>query len=273
MTNNTITETAKPEVKNKATKAERELETRRQEIQLGKAERVATESTSIFDPIAYQQLKTLATDLIRGGASSADADTPEKLLVKLQAGFELGMTPIQSQNSLYIVNGRVTIWGAALIGRLRQQGWAVKFTDESADGVTITVTKFASGDEQGTEISDTFLYQDAVDSGYTQSSRGEKVGWRKGQNRKLKLRYGAASQLVKTYLPDVLNGQNIGVSEIDQDAPPMFVESTAIDADVAGKIRAAATVEELTEIVQSLPVAERKAATPIATERARELQL
>lgn len=196
----------------KKTKEEKALEIKRQDIQLAKAEAVATTTTSAFNPIVYTQLKQLATDLIAGGATSADAKTPEQLVVKLQSGYELGMTPVESLNSLYIVNGRVTIWGAALIKRLRIFGWSVKYTDESPEECTIIVTK---GDET---IEDTFLFKDAQDSGYTSGANGLKIGWKQGQNRKLKMRYGAASQLVKTYLPEVL-GTIAGIKEIDEDAP------------------------------------------------------
>lgn len=196
----------------KKTKEEKALDIKRQDIQLAKAEAVATTTTSAFNPIVYTQLKQLATDLIAGGATSADAKTPEQLVVKMQSGYELGMTPVESLNSLYIVNGRVTIWGAALIKRLRIFGWNVKYKDESAEECTIIVTK---GDEV---IEDTFYFKDAQDSGYTTGASGLKIGWKQGQNRKLKMRYGAASQLVKTYLPEVL-GAIAGIKEIDEDAP------------------------------------------------------
>lgn len=196
----------------KKTKEEKALDLRQQEIRLEKATAVATTTTSAFNPIVYSQMKQLATDLIAGGATSADAKTPEQLVVKLQAGFELGMTPVESLNSLYIVSGRVTIWGAALIKRLRIAGWSVLYTDETPEKCTITVKK---GDES---ITDTFLFKDAQDSGYTSSTNGIKIGWKIGQNRKLKMRYGAASQLVKTYLPEVL-GTIAGIKEVDEDAP------------------------------------------------------
>lgn len=209
--NETDGEAAKTAKAPTISKADRELALRQREIQLAKAELVATKATNIFDPIAYTQLKNLASDLIAGGATSRDVKTAEQMLVKLQAGFELGMTPVQSLNSLYIVNGKTTIYGAALIARLRLRGWRVRYLNESVDSTTIEVTR---DDEV---IEDTFYYQDAVDSGYTSGDGGEKIGWKKGQNRKLKMRYGAAAQLVKTFLPEVLNDQNIGVTEIDGD--------------------------------------------------------
>ena len=203
----------------KKTKEEKALEIKQQDMRLEKSMAVATQSSSAFNPIVYGQMKQLAVDLINGGATSADAKTPEQLVVKLQAGYELGMTPVESLNSLYIVSGRVTIWGSALIKRLRLAGWNVSYQDETPEQCKITVRK---GDEF---IEDTFLFKDAQDSGYTSGQSGLKIGWKLGQNRKLKMRYGAASQLIKTYLPEVL-GTIAGVKEVDEDAPqPETIES------------------------------------------------
>ena len=196
----------------KKSKEEKALELRQQEVRLQKATAVATTTTSAFNPIVYSQMKQLAADLIAGGAASADAKSPEQLIVKLQAGFELGMTPVESLNSLYIISGRVTIWGAALIKRLRLAGWSVQYKNESQEQCTIVVSQ---GDDF---IEDTFYYKDAQDSGYTSGQNALKIGWKPGQNRKLTLRYGAASQLIKTYLPEVL-GSIAGIKEIDEDAP------------------------------------------------------
>lgn len=196
----------------KKSKAEVALDIKRQEVSLAKSEAVATQTTSVFNPIVYGQMKQLAVDLIYGGATSADAKTPEQLLVKLQAGFELGLTPIESLNSLYVVNGRVTIWGSALIKRLRTFGWSVQYKDETPEKCTIVVSK------DDDFIEDTFYFKDAQDSGYTSGQNGLKIGWKLGQNRKLKMRYGAASQLIKTYLPEVL-GTIAGIKEVDEDAP------------------------------------------------------
>lgn len=195
----------------KKSEDEKQLDIKRQKISLNRSEQIATKSTSSFDPIIYGQMKQLAADLIDGGASSADAKTPAQLIVKLQAGYELGMTPVESLNSLYIVNGKVTIWGSAVIKRLRLFGWSVGYKNETEDECTIEVSK---DDEK---IIDTFYFKDAVNSGYTTDSYGKvKVGWKPGQNRKLKLRYGAASQLIKTYLPEVL-GSVSGVTDIEQE--------------------------------------------------------
>lgn len=45
-----------------------------------------------------------------------DIDTPEVALIRLQAGLELGLTPIWSLTNIMVVNGRPSVWGDALLG-------------------------------------------------------------------------------------------------------------------------------------------------------------
>lgn len=184
-----------------------EAEIGKENLQLKKAEKVQLEKSKYFDPIAYAHFKTMAQDFIEGGAISADVKTPQQMILKFQAGFELGLSPVEALNSLYIVSGRISFWGAALVRRLRLFGWHIAFKEQE-DECEATITK---GDETYT---DKITFAEAEASGYTKSKFGQKAGWIKGTNRKLKLRYGALSTLVKTYVPEVL-GSAAGIAEID----------------------------------------------------------
>ena len=170
-----------------------------------------TQTTSLLNPEIYVQMKILANDFIASKAIPQCWQTASQVLVGLQTGLEMGMTPMESMNSLYVVNGAVNIWGKAVTKRLRIHGYKIEYTDESPEAVTATISK---GDET---YSFTFKYSDAVASGYTRDSQGrEKIGWKAGQNRLLKLRYGALSALLKTEVPEVM-GQVNGVAEIEND--------------------------------------------------------
>ena len=48
-----------------------------------------------------------------------DINTPEIALIRLQAGLELGLTPIWSLTNIMVVNGRPSVWGDALPGLLK----------------------------------------------------------------------------------------------------------------------------------------------------------
>jgi hypothetical protein len=45
-----------------------------------------------------------------------DINSPEVALLRLQAGMELGLTPIWSLTNIMVTNGRPSVWGDALLG-------------------------------------------------------------------------------------------------------------------------------------------------------------
>lgn len=168
--------------------------------------------TNFFDPVVWGQMRGMAETFAASGAFPS-TDNTAKIIVKLQAGREMGMTPIESVKSFYFVNGQITIFGAATTRRLREHGWIIEFKDET-DKCTATIKR---GKEK---YSDTLTFEEAEKSGWTKTQHGLKPGWLPGINRKLKLRYGAASLLIKTYVPEVL-GSAVDISEVAMDAMPV----------------------------------------------------
>lgn len=175
-----------------------------------------TTATNFLDPNLYIQLKALANDFIRSGAIPTVWQTAEQVLVGLQTGAEMGMKPMEAMNSLYPVNGAINVWGKATIRRLSEHGWKIKYSNETQESCTATVTK---GRERYTE---TFEFADAEASGYVYQKNkynGQneiKLGWKPGMNRRKKLRYGVISLIISTYIPDVL-GSAMGIVEVSDD--------------------------------------------------------
>lgn len=175
-----------------------------------------TEATSFLDPNLYTQLKGLARDFIASKAIPAVWTTPEQVLVGLQTGVEMGMKPMEAMNSLYPVNGAINVWGKATIRRLLEHGYKIKYSNETQETCTATVTR---GKEKYIE---TFDFADAEASGYVYQNskygggRELKVGWKPGMNRRKKLRYGVISLIISTYIPDVL-GSAMGIVEVSDD--------------------------------------------------------
>lgn len=170
-----------------------------------------TRTTSFMDPNLYIQMKAMANDFIKSGAIPECWQTAEAVLVGFQTGLEMGMSPMESMNSLYFVKGAINVWGKATTKRLKDHGWTIKYSSESQETCTATVKK---GRESYTE---TFTFQEAQDSGYTTDSSGRlKVGWRAGMNRRKKLRYGVLALIINTYIPEVL-GSAIGIVEVSDD--------------------------------------------------------
>src|SRR5262245_7366349 len=48
---------------------------------------------------------------------------PENCLLALQRGTELGLGPLQSLQSIAVINGKPAIYGDAMLGLVRASGW------------------------------------------------------------------------------------------------------------------------------------------------------
>lgn len=196
-----------------------------------------TIKTSVMDPNEYIQIRALSRDFYQSEALPMGYNNQYKVMVAIQAGHEMGMTPLESISSFYFVNGQWSLWGKAVLKQARKHGWAITY-QEADDSCTATIQK---GDEK---YSETFKFTDAEQSGYTKGRDGKlKFGWMPGMNRRLKLRYGAISVLIKTYIPEVL-GSAAGVAEIDQDSAMESQSTAMITTDPANDDRPA-TDEQL----------------------------
>lgn len=173
--------------------------------------------TSVLSPVMYNQSKLVAKDFYESGALPKHLQNETQAFVTIITGAEMGMKPMQAIQSLYIINGIITLWGKAVPRQIKAHGYQFKFKDESQESCTVEVWK---NDMYGNEIEryeETFSFKDAEQSKYTTDSYGKlKVGWLPGQNRKLKMRYNVLSALIKTYIPEVL-GEAADVAEVAQD--------------------------------------------------------
>ncbi len=170
--------------------------------------------TDFFDPIVWAQMTGMAQKFVESKAL-AQSENAGTLIMKMQAGREMGMGPIESIKSFYFVKGIINIFGVATTRRLREHGWMLEFRD-TPNTCTATITK---GNEK---YSDTLTFDEAAKSGWTKDYNGNlKPGWLEGANRKLKLRYGVLSLLIKTYVPEVL-GSATDIAEVADDMAPII---------------------------------------------------
>jgi len=145
-------------------------------------------------------MKGMAETFIASGALPQNLRNVAQVVVVLQAGTELGMKPMEAINSLYLVNGAVNVWGKATTKLVRKHGWSIQYSEPNTDTCVATITK------EKESYTETATFQDAQKSGFTAKDGKIKFSWSEGNNRKLKLRYMALSNLIKTYIPEVLDG-------------------------------------------------------------------
>lgn len=177
-----------------------------------------TVSNTFMNPVVWQQMEKMAQVFFMSKAFPSYIQNAAQLQVIMQAGYEMGMKPMEALKSLYIVNGQVNVWGAALGRRLREHGWTIKYNkDKDADegeGVTAIIERKSTKEKY--EM--TAYFSAAEKSGYTKYNGTEKVGWRAGTNRRLKLSYLALSMLIKLHVPEVL-GSASDIQEVAEDYP------------------------------------------------------
>lgn len=157
-----------------------------------------------MNPVALQQIEVLSQKLIGSKALPNTIQNGAQLSMVLMAGYEAGMTPMEAINSFYIVNGKVTIWGQAVIRMLRRSGWSLEWPESTPTKATVTITK---GNEQATE---SYTIEEAKMAGLL-----HKNPWKNHPTEML--RHKAIARAVRFTCPEVLNGHYV-TEEIDGDA-------------------------------------------------------
>jgi len=74
-------------------------------------------------------------------AGAFPSKSPEQLFVLMKAGQEMGMSEVESLNSLYIVNGKIEPYGKAMVAMLTEEGYQLSYEDETDTEVTVVATK------------------------------------------------------------------------------------------------------------------------------------
>ncbi len=194
-----------------------------------------TQVSSILDPNTYIQMKALSADFFNSKVVPSAYQNVLQVLFGIQAGYEMGMQPVEALQSITFVNGNASVWGKAVPRRLRVHGWSLDFEEGGEGRDQYCKATIIKGDEI---YSDKITFGDAEDSGYTKTNGGQlKAGWLPGLNRKLKLRYDVLDVLCKTYVPEVFGG-TAGTAEVLQDVNIIEGETTQ-PLTVKDKIKAA----------------------------------
>lgn len=173
-------------------------------------------------------LEALANLLFKGGASAMpNVDRPEKVARMILAGAEIGLSPAQSLESLWMgKNGKIAIWGDGAIALVRASGLMEDFKEwvegEGEDRKGVATAK--RGDEV---MRREFSVRDANKAGLIERARGQKGDgpWITYQDRMLTSR--ARGFLLRDLFPDVLRG--LVTTEELQDYPEQQVTVVAVN--------------------------------------------
>lgn len=177
-------------------------------------------------PHSFEEAYRLATALAASGLTPKGIDSPEKCLVVIMAGAEIGMTPFTALQSFAVVNGRPTLWGDGVVALVRARGFRIEESLEGSveHGTAVAVCTLHRTDT-GERIERRFTVADAKRAGLW-TKEGP---WRQYPQRMLQMR--ARAWALRDGAADVLRG--IGIAEEERDVVVDRSASQAIAADVA----------------------------------------
>jgi hypothetical protein len=140
----------------------------------------------------------------------------------------MGIPPMEAMSSLYIVNGKVTMWGMALSKRLREHGWKIEYLESTE---TVARVKIMKGDES---------YEYTATPGELKNSQAMKFA------PKDKLKWHALSRLVRFSVPEILGPVSYLAEEAEE-----FIEASVVET------KAGPTLEDLISDIQSCDTIEK----------------
>lgn len=154
----------------------------------------------------------IATAVCKAGMAPKGLDTPEKAMVAIMHGLEVGMTPMAALQSIAVVNGRPTIWGDGAIGLVRGSGkceWIKERVDGEGDAMTARCEVKRKGEADA--IVATFSVADAKKAALW----GKQGPWQQYPKRMLTMR--ARAFALRDGFADILRG--LGIAEEVEDTP------------------------------------------------------
>jgi hypothetical protein len=154
---------------------------------------------------AYRMAQALAGSQM---TPKAFANDPNKILVGIIAGMEVGLAPFQALQSIAVINGNPSLWGDGALALIQGSGLLLDI-EETDDGETATCRLVRKDRE--TPIVRSFSNAMAKQAGLL----GKAGPWTQYQARMRQMR--ARSWAMRDGFPDVLKG--IGIAEEVRDFP------------------------------------------------------
>jgi len=201
-----------------------------------KAQLVAGGNVAAIIPRSLEETFRLAGAIATSGLAPNTLNTPEKVMVAIIAGAELGMPPFQSLQSFAVINGRPAIWGDGLIAVVRSHGFKVREWLEG-EGDDMVAHCEVTRPDSGEVIPGEFSVADAKKAGLW----GKSGPWQTSPKRMLKMR--ARGFACRDGAADVLRGFQLR-EEVEDYQPIREVSGAPAAAGLAARLAAAAPAAE-----------------------------
>lgn len=188
-------------------------------------------------PQDVEQVFRLANAISKSGLAPSTMKDPEKLVVAIMHGLEIGLPPMQAVQRIAVINGRPAIWGDALPALLWARGFKLI---EVKEGPTAACSVIRP---DGERITRCFSETDAKKAGLW----GKPGPWQQYPDRMLQMR--ARGFAARDGAADVLSG--LYVAEELADAPELVEAGPKRKSSNAAK-KDGQTVEVFNEIIRHI---------------------
>lgn len=177
---------------------------------------------------SYAEMKEFARDVANSGLAPRDLKTPEAILVCLQHGMELGLSPAQALQSIAVINGRPSVWGDAAL--------AIVKGHPEFDDVIETFERGPKDDDDKTMAKCEVLRKGKMPVVRTFSiAQAKKANlwlkagpWTQYPQRMLQMR--ARSWAIRDAFPDAIKG--VGIREEVQDTEPKQANAREVTSKI-----------------------------------------
>lgn len=159
----------------------------------------------------FNDMWRFSVALHTSGMAPKGLEKPESILIAVQAGAEVGLAPMQSVQSIAVINNRPTLWGDALKGLVDASGLCVAFREyEDGKPFNDDFSAVCECQRKGQDVvRSVFSVADAKRAGLW-----DKAGpWKQYPRRMLKAR--ARAFALRDAFPDVLKGLRVAEEERD----------------------------------------------------------
>lgn len=152
-------------------------------------------------PTSMEEAYRLGKAVCMAGMAPKGMDTPEKCMIAIMQGMEVGLSPMQSLQRIAVVNGRPTIWGDGAMALVRASG-VCEYVRETVrgDGDARTAGCVVKRRGEPEEVTRTFSVADAKKAGLW----GKQGPWTQYADRMLQMR--ARAFALRDVFADVLGG-------------------------------------------------------------------
>lgn len=155
-----------------------------------------------LNPKVWQQIRTMAEVFVMSKALPKGIDNAPQAIMIMQAGYEMGLKPVEALQSICIINGKLSLYGETAIAKVVQAGHNVEFLNCTDKTATCRITR---GDDKTRFMENTFTMEMAKARGFTRNS-----SYSSGPENMLKFK--AFHMTAKFIVPDAFH--NLPIAEV-----------------------------------------------------------